>query len=138
MAPFGVGSLVLIRLPAFDARDHHLELRGVSPQWALFAEILTVGVPGLIKSGITNLSVALLTGIASHLGREAAIGYAMGARLEYILIPIGFGFGTAISAMVGTKLGRRAISPCAFHRLDKSGHGRGHLCHHRNGGRAVS
>jgi Na+-driven multidrug efflux pump len=46
--------------------------------------------------------------------REAAIGYAMGARLEYILIPIGFGFGTAISAMVGTNWGagqyRRARS----------------------------
>src|ERR1700676_3757901 len=46
--------------------------------------------------------------------REAAIGYAMGAALEYILIPIGLGFGTAISAMVGTNWGagqyRRARS----------------------------
>ena len=56
---------------------------------------------------ITNLSVVLLTGIAGHLGREAAIGYAMGARLEYILIPLAFGFGTAIVAMVGTNWGAK-------------------------------
>jgi MATE family, multidrug efflux pump len=84
-----------------------LAFRGVSLQWALFAEILKVGVPGLINVIITNLSVVLLTGIAGHLGREAAIAYAMGARLEYILIPLAFGFGTAIVAMVGTNWGAR-------------------------------
>ena len=31
----------------------------------------------------------------------------MGARLEYILIPLGFGFGTAIVAMVGTNWGAK-------------------------------
>jgi Na+-driven multidrug efflux pump len=48
-----------------------------------------------------------LTGIAGHLGRAVAVGYAMGARLEYILIPLGFGFGTAILAMVGTNWGAK-------------------------------
>jgi MATE family, multidrug efflux pump len=76
-------------------------------RWGLFAEILKVGVPGLINVIITNLSVMLLTGIAGRLGREVAIGYAMGARLEYILIPLAFGFGTAIVAMVGTNWGAK-------------------------------
>jgi Na+-driven multidrug efflux pump len=62
-------------------------------------------VPGLINVTITNLSVVLLTGIASHLGSDAAIGYAICARLEYILVPLAFGFGTAIVAMVGTNWG---------------------------------
>jgi Na+-driven multidrug efflux pump len=61
----------------------------------------------LINVIITNLSVVLLTGIAGHLGREVAIGYAMGARLEYILIALAFGFGTAIVAMVGTNWGAK-------------------------------
>jgi Na+-driven multidrug efflux pump len=47
----------------------------------------------------------LLTGIAGQFGPEAAIGYAMGARLEYIMQPVAFGFGTAIVAMVGTNWG---------------------------------
>lgn len=74
-------------------------------QWPLLADILKVGVPGLVNVVITNLSVVVLTGIAGQLGKETALGYAIGARLEYILIPLAFGFGTAIVAMVGTNWG---------------------------------
>jgi Na+-driven multidrug efflux pump len=84
-----------------------LNLRGVMPRWELFADILKVGVPGLINIAITNLLVVVLTGIAGQLGRDTALGYAMGARLEYIMQPIAFGFGTAIVAMVGTNWGAR-------------------------------
>jgi Na+-driven multidrug efflux pump len=54
---------------------------------------------------IMNLSIIVLTGIAGQFGPSAAIGYAMGARLEYILQPIVFGFGVAIVAMVGMNWG---------------------------------
>jgi Na+-driven multidrug efflux pump len=47
----------------------------------------------------------VLTGIAGQFGRDTALGYAMGARLEYILQPIAFGLGTAMVAMVGTNWG---------------------------------
>src|SRR5258707_4109754 len=105
--PFGAGSLVLLAYLRSSRSLVTLAFRGVSLQWKLFAEILKVGVPGLINVTITNLSVVLLTGIAGHLGREVAVGYAMGARLEYILIPLAFGFGRAIVAMVGTNWGAR-------------------------------
>jgi putative MATE family efflux protein len=104
---FGAGSLVLIAYLRSSRAPITLAFRSVPLQWALFAEILKVGVPGLINVAITNLSVVLLTGIAGRLGRETAIGYAMGARLEYILLPVGFGFGTAIVAMVGTNWGAK-------------------------------
>jgi MATE family, multidrug efflux pump len=104
---FGVGSLVLLAYLRSPRSLATLAFRGVPLQWAMFAEILKVGVPGLANVIITNLSVVLLTGIAGHLGRETAIGYAMGARLEYILIPLGLGFGTAINAMVGTNWGAK-------------------------------
>lgn len=104
---FGVGSLVLLVYLRSPRSLVTLALRGVPLQWGLFAQILKVGVPGLINVVITNLSVVLLTGIAGHLGRDMAIGYAMGARLEYILIPLAFGFGTAIVAMVGTNWGAK-------------------------------
>src|SRR5262245_2917496 len=104
---FGVGSLVLIAYLRSPRSLITLAFRGVALQWALFVEILKVGVPGLVNVMITNLSVVVLTAIAGHLGREVALGYAMGARLEYILIPLGFGFGAAIVAMVGTNWGAR-------------------------------
>jgi Na+-driven multidrug efflux pump len=103
--PFGVGSLIMIGYLRSSRSIVRLNFRGLVPRWALFADILKVGVPGLINTAITNLSVVVLTGIAGQFGPEAAIGYAMGARLEYIMQPIAFGFGTAIVAMVGTNWG---------------------------------
>jgi Na+-driven multidrug efflux pump len=82
-----------------------LNFHGLAPRWALLADILKVGIPGLLNTAITNLSVVVLTGIAGQFGPQAAIGYAMGSRLEYIMQPIAFGFGTAIVAMVGTNWG---------------------------------
>jgi putative MATE family efflux protein len=105
--PFGAGSVVMIGYLRSPRAIVRLSFRGVAPRWELFADILKVGVPGLLNTAITNLSVAMLTGIAGQLGAEVAIGYAMGARLEYILQPVAFGFGTAIVAMVGTNWGAR-------------------------------
>jgi len=111
--PFAGGSAVMIWYLRSRAIVR-LNFRGMTPRWELFADILKVGVPGLINIAITNLSVVVLTGIAGQLGPETAIGYAMGARLEYILQPIAFGFGTAIVAMVGTNWGARQ-----YHRARK-------------------
>jgi putative MATE family efflux protein len=105
--PFGVGSLIMIAYLRSSRSIVRLKFSGMAPQWALFADILKVGVPGLINTSITNLSVVVLTGIAGQFGRETALGYAMGARLEYIMQPIAFGFGTAIVAMVGTNWGAK-------------------------------
>jgi MATE family, multidrug efflux pump len=104
--PFAGGSAVMIWYLRSRAIVR-LSFRGVMPRWELFADILKVGVPGLINIAITNLSVVMLTGIAGQMGRDTALGYAMGARLEYIMQPIAFGFGTAIVAMVGTNWGAR-------------------------------
>ena len=102
--PFAGGSVVMIWYLRSRAIVR-LNFRGVIPRWELFADILKVGVPGLINIAISNLSVVALTGIAGQLGRDAALGYAMGARLEYILQPVAFGLGTALVALVGTNWG---------------------------------
>jgi len=102
--PFAGGSILMIWYLRSRAIIR-LNFRGMTPCRELFADILKVGVPGLINIAITNLSVVLLTGIAGQMGRYTALGYAMGARLEYILQPIAFGFGTALVAMVGTNWG---------------------------------
>lgn len=105
--PFAAGSLVMIRYLCSSSALVRLRFRASKPQWELFADILKVGVPGLLNTAITNLSIITLTGIAGQFGPQAAIGYAMGARLEYTMQPIAFGFGTAIVAMVGTNCGAR-------------------------------
>jgi putative MATE family efflux protein len=105
--PFAVGGAWFVWYLHAGRAVVRLSFRGMAPRWELFADILKVGIPGLVNTAITNLSVVVLTGIAARMGRDIAIGYAMGARLEYIMQPIAFGFGTAIVAMVGTNWGAR-------------------------------
>src|SRR6478735_2925688 len=63
MTSFGAGSLVLLVYLRSSRSLVTLPFHGVPLRWELFAEILKVGVPGLINVAITNLSVVLLTGI---------------------------------------------------------------------------
>jgi Na+-driven multidrug efflux pump len=105
--PFALGALVIIGYLRSPGTAVRLNFRGIAPRWELFADILKVGVPGLLNTAITNLSVVLLTGIAGQFGAQAAVAYAMGARLEYIMQPVAFGFGTAIVTMVGTNWGAK-------------------------------
>jgi len=104
---FGAGSAVLIAYLRSSDSFVRLVFSGIRYKFALFQEFFKVGVPGLLNVAINNLTVIILTGVAGHLGREAAIGYAMGARLEYIMLPVAFGFGTAMVAMVGTNWGAK-------------------------------
>lgn len=104
---FGVGSAVLLAYLRSSRSLVTLSFRGMRLKRELFGEFFRVGVPGMVNVAITNMTVITLTGVAGHLGRDTAIGYAMGARLEYIIIPLGFGFGTGIVALVGTNWGAK-------------------------------
>jgi len=73
---------------------------------ALFADILRVGAVGAISTLQTSLTVALTTAIVgAHSGSDAVAGYGTGARLEYLLIPLVFGLGAPMVALVGTNIG---------------------------------
>jgi putative MATE family efflux protein len=72
---------------------------------ALFFEILRVGLPGSINTLLTNANVMVVTGLVGSFGTFALAGYGVGARLEYLQIPLVFGFGTALVTMVGTNVG---------------------------------
>jgi putative MATE family efflux protein len=72
----------------------------------LFADILRVGAVAAISSLQTSLTVALTTGLVGAAGgADAVAGYGTGARLEYLLIPLTFGFGGPLVALVGTNIG---------------------------------
>jgi MATE family, multidrug efflux pump len=77
----------------------------VTPRTALFREILRVGLPGALNTVLTNSTVLLLTGIVGQYGTFALAGYGIGVRLEYLQIPLVFGMGAALVAMVGTNVG---------------------------------
>jgi putative MATE family efflux protein len=73
--------------------------------WAPMRDILRVGATSSIVSLSTNISIAVATGLAGLVGPAAVAGYGTGARLEYLLVPLVFGLGAPVAAMVGTCIG---------------------------------
>lgn len=107
---FGLSTLVLagyLRSPWSTVR---LTFRGLDIRRAIFWDILRVGAPGSLNTVLTNLTVVLMTGLVGPFGTVALAGYGMGARLEYLQIPLVFGMGSALVAMVGTNVGAGQIA----------------------------
>src|SRR6185503_10108766 len=46
-----------------------------------------------------------ISGVVGAFGAAAIAGYGVGTRLEYLLIPLAFGFGAPLVALVGTNIG---------------------------------
>jgi len=102
---FGLGGVFLIAYLRSGAAGLTLRLRGVRLQWALFREILRVGLLACISALLTCVTIIVVTGLVARFGAAALAGYGIGARLEFLLIPIVFGIGAALTAMVGTNVG---------------------------------
>jgi len=81
-------------------------LRPARLRWPLFRDILRVGAVAAVTSVQTNVIIAAATAFVAYAaGAPAAAGYGTGARLEYLLIPLVFGLGAPLVAMVGTNIG---------------------------------
>lgn len=81
-------------------------LRWVTLRWAPIADILRIGAFSAISSILTTLVIAGATALVAHeAGADAVAGFGTGARLEYLLIPLIFGIGAPMVALVGTNIG---------------------------------
>jgi Na+-driven multidrug efflux pump len=78
---------------------------GVRYRWPLLSDILRVGLVGAISTVATNLVIAISTALAGSFGTAAIAGYGTASRLEYLLVPLVFGLGAPLVAMVGTCIG---------------------------------
>lgn len=78
--------------------------------WAPMRSILTVGGLACINPFLTNGLIAGTAAIVgAFAGTEALAGYATAARLEYLLMPIAFGLGAPMVALVGANIGAGQI-----------------------------
>ena len=110
LSAFGLATLVLAVYLCSPWSTVRLSVRGLRFRRELFWEILRVGAPGSLNTILTNLTVVLMTGLVGPFGTAALAGYGMGGRLEYIQIPLVFGMGSALVAMVGTNVGAGQIA----------------------------
>ncbi len=73
---------------------------------AMFFDILKVGAVASVSTLQTSLTVGLLTAlVGAAAGPGAVAGYGTGARLEFLLVPLVFGLGAPLVALVGTNIG---------------------------------
>jgi putative MATE family efflux protein len=76
-------------------------------RWRSFNDILKVGLVACLVVILTNGTVLIVTGLIGRAGDAAIAGYGIGSRLEYMMVPISFGIGAALTALVGTNMGAR-------------------------------
>jgi Na+-driven multidrug efflux pump len=82
-----------------------LSFSTVRLRWPTFRGILRVGLISSIATVSTNLSIGIATALSGHFGPGAIAGYGTASRLEYLLVPLIFGLGAPLLAMVGTCIG---------------------------------
>jgi putative MATE family efflux protein len=80
-------------------------VRPTASEWRLAREVLRVGLFGALNTIVSNATILVFTALVGRYGTTAIAGYGVGARLEYLQIPIVFGLGIALVTMVGTNVG---------------------------------
>ncbi|MFO1325899.1 MAG: MATE family efflux transporter [Rubrivivax sp.] len=97
----GVLAIVLLR----GRGPLALDLRQWRPRREALRTLLRVGLPAMLSPVLSNASMATATAWIATLGTAALAGFGLAARLEYVVLPIAFGFGNALTTMVATNLG---------------------------------
>ncbi|WP_072391867.1 MATE family efflux transporter [Hyphomicrobium sp. CS1BSMeth3] len=113
MAGVALGQVIAFSAGAFYLYWHlasgrariTLRLSSISVSWDILRDILKVGAVACISPVQTILSILIITRLVSALGTDALAGYGIGARLEFLLIPITFAIGVASVPMVGMAVG---------------------------------
>jgi putative MATE family efflux protein len=82
-----------------------LRLRPHALRSGHFRLILSIGLPSSLNAVMANVVLTCLTAAAGQFGTAAIAGYGIASRLDGLLIPVMFGFGTAALTVVGINLG---------------------------------
>jgi MATE family, multidrug efflux pump len=102
---YALGALVLLWFLRSGMAKITLRFAGVGLRREMFLDILKVGTVAAFSPLQTVLTVLILTRLVAGFGTEALAGYGMGARLEFLLVPISFAIGVACLPMVGMAIG---------------------------------
>jgi putative MATE family efflux protein len=110
VASFTTATLFLLWFLNSGRARVKLGLRGFRLEGELFRDILRVGGLACVSPLMSVGTVLILTRLVAHFGVEALAGYGIGARLEFLLIPISFAIGVACVPMVGMAIGAGDVS----------------------------
>ena len=105
IASYTFGTVVIVQ--RLLASEGAIDLR---PRWfpidrSSLKELLGVGMLGGTNAALSSLTALVATAFVGHLGPGSLAGYGLGTRVEYVVIPLSFAFGTALVTIVGANIG---------------------------------
>jgi putative MATE family efflux protein len=98
-------ALLLVRAVWAPGSPTRPGARSLLPQRQYAFDILRIAIPSAANTLVTNTTFIVLTALVAPFGSEAIAGYGAGGRLEYLLIPIVFGVGSALVPLVAASDG---------------------------------
>lgn len=104
-ACFAAAALVMARVVASGAAGF-VPRFGAPFSVALFRRILAVGAVACALAFVANLTTVLVTARLAPHGAAAVAAYGVAARLEFTMVPLAFGVGSALTALVGRAVGQ--------------------------------
>ena len=102
---YGVGAAALLAWLLAGRAGIQLPLRRTPVRMETLRTILQAGAVACISPLQTVLTILILTRLVAQFGPEALAGYGIGARLEFLLVPIAFAVGVASVPLVGMAMG---------------------------------
>ncbi|MDA1073575.1 MAG: MATE family efflux transporter [Proteobacteria bacterium] len=99
-----VSSIMLWRL-AYGHLTIQLRRERLRFQRELFNDILVVFRPASLSPLLSVATILTLTAIVGRFGEHALAGYGIGSRIEFLIVPLVFGLGAAMTSLVGMSVG---------------------------------
>lgn len=99
-----LGAVIMAATVARGAAGFRPSLSGTL-QPRLFWTILSVGLVASLMACVSNLTTILVTAQIKTMGPAVVAAYGVSARLEFLMIPLAFGVGAALTALVGRAVG---------------------------------
>jgi len=105
---FSIGAVVAVGWVAFGRAGLAIAAVPRRLSGALFGTILRTGLIASLSATQTVITVVAMVALVGNFGPEALAGYGLAARLEFLMVPVVFGIGAAMTAMVGANIGAGA------------------------------
>ena len=107
---FSAGAAYLYYVLSAGRSKLRLSVRATPLHRDLLRDILKVGALACISPLQSVLTILILTRLVAQFGPNALAGYGIGARLEFLLVPIAFAIGVASVPVVGMAIGAGLVA----------------------------
>ena len=101
----GVAAICLLFFLLFKCETLKLTVSVRLINFQSIISIVKLGSLASINAFCTWGSVVVITSYMTNFGVQTLAGYGIGARLEFLIIPVVFGFGAASTALIGMNIG---------------------------------